>query len=635
MERGIGAFLSGMTDGAMAGLKIQQMRADREDAAADRDLRRQEAESLRGYRESQLDLSRQQEARLAGADARAAEADALDLKTRQAAYDAAQKQAQRQEDLQDTFAAAASDAGQQRAKTIGSMVFQDDPAFGPARPGFGMNGGRFATRQAAEEAAGRDFTYADAYAKFAAPKIEQALLSQGMVEQAQTFRKFVADEKVREATEQVGRAFGEAEGGNWSRALGLLRDASNNDHYFGDGNAYDFSLVHDKDGKEVGAAAWKLNRQTGEMERHIFASGKELFEAVAPHVMPQSVFANVMENYGKPPVRDFTVIGQDEFGNNKYGFVDKRAGTVEPTPVGGASAGSAGPVTATGGIPLTAVTAADGTPVYVRADQFQASGDGAIATFDADGRRLPKDAERSSLTATETPASAIPPAPPGADPKAWRRVYTEQYAAMSGPGGPSQQEAAKRLGQKTGDILAGLYDEGVQASDDLASIGRLRDLLAKSPDGLAGGLTALAGKVGISLDKSAGPAQAADALVNYLVPRQRVPGSGASSDRDVQMFRAALPSIWNAPGGNALILDTLQGLAEAKRARGEIASRVMAGTMTAPEAMAAITKLPDPFAKFKAATNGRPQSAGAQPRYSDEQMAQMRAEARRRGLPVQ
>lgn len=170
--------------------------------------------------------------------------------------------------------------------------------------------------------------------------------------------------------------------------------------------------------------------------------------------------------------------------------------------------------------------------------------------------------------------------------------------------GASESALNKSLGEAQGKSISAMYDEGLQAGDDLASIQRLRGQLAQTPGGIANGITALAGQFGISLGDNAGPVQAAEATINYLIPRQRVPGSGTSSDRDIQMFRAALPRLMNTPAGNEMILNTMQGLAEMKRARGDIAAQVIDGTMTAAEAIKAIRALPDPFAAFKATEGG-------------------------------
>jgi len=170
----------------------------------------------------------------------------------------------------------------------------------------------------------------------------------------------------------------------------------------------------------------------------------------------------------------------------------------------------------------------------------------------------------------------------------------------------SQTALEKSLGEAVGKTIAGMYEEGAQAGQDLAQIERLRGLLGQSGSGLGSGLVNMAAGFGIKLGDNAGPGQAASAIISYLTPRQRVPGSGASSDRDLAMFKNALPNMMNTPEGNNLIIDTMQGLAEYKRMQGDIAGRVVMGEIDPKEAIALIRQLPDPFAKFKAVSGQQP-----------------------------
>lgn len=163
----------------------------------------------------------------------------------------------------------------------------------------------------------------------------------------------------------------------------------------------------------------------------------------------------------------------------------------------------------------------------------------------------------------------------------------------------AESASSKKLGEKVGEIFGGMYDEGVQAGDEIAQIGRLRGLLQKG-QGLGAGLNAWAARSGIKLSDNADAAQAADAMINYMIPRQRVPGSGTSSDRDMAAFRASLPTLTGTPEGNELILNTMQGLADSKRARGDIAARVAAGELTPAQGLEEIKKLPNPFDQFRA-----------------------------------
>lgn len=61
--------------------------------------------------------------------------------------------------------------------------------------------------------------------------------------------------------------------------------------------------------------------------------------------------------------------------------------------------------------------------------------------------------------------------------------------------------------------------------------------------------------------------QAMQSITDALAPAQRIEGSGSSSDKDVAMFRSALPSIDKYGGANAAIIDNLKNQSVQDRAR--------------------------------------------------------------------
>src|SRR5690606_8300939 len=95
-------------------------------------------------------------------------------------------------------------------------------------------------------------------------------------------------------------------------------------------------------------------------------------------------------------------------------------------------------------------------------------------------------------------------------------------------------------------------------------------------------------------------------LINKLVPTQRQPGSGTMSDRDVELFKRSLPSLWNKPGGNERILSVMRGLAEYKLGQGDIAQQVLGGTMSRQEATEALKRLPNPLAQGSFGVSAEP-----------------------------
>jgi hypothetical protein len=157
----------------------------------------------------------------------------------------------------------------------------------------------------------------------------------------------------------------------------------------------------------------------------------------------------------------------------------------------------------------------------------------------------------------------------------------------------------KKLAEKQAEAFDTMATEGLNARADLAVIDELSGLL-QGTGGTLDGLSGALAKYGIG-GEGISDIQAANALINKLVPSQRAPGSGSMSDRDVEMFRASLPSLWNAPGGNARILGVMKGLTEYKQGQGEIADQVLTGEMTRQEARRALRELPNPLDAFKKA----------------------------------
>ena len=152
----------------------------------------------------------------------------------------------------------------------------------------------------------------------------------------------------------------------------------------------------------------------------------------------------------------------------------------------------------------------------------------------------------------------------------------------------------KKLAEQQATTFDTMATEGMNAKSELAVIGELNGLL-KGQGGTLTGLSGALAKYGIGGD-GIGDLQAADALINKLIPSQRQPGSGSMSDRDVEMFKASLPSLWKTPGGNQIILQTMEGLAQYKQAQGDIAQRVMTGEIGRQEAVKMLRELPNPLA---------------------------------------
>ncbi len=144
-----------------------------------------------------------------------------------------------------------------------------------------------------------------------------------------------------------------------------------------------------------------------------------------------------------------------------------------------------------------------------------------------------------------------------------------------------------------------MSEDARDAKADIAQIGFLREQIARNPGGFQGGMLSMASDLGIKLENADG-IEAAKAVINQLVPKQRAAGSGTMSDRDVELFKSSLPKLSNTPEGNALIMDTMEGMSRYRLEQGRIADAVITGEMSRKDAQKALQALPDPMEGFKA-----------------------------------
>lgn len=159
----------------------------------------------------------------------------------------------------------------------------------------------------------------------------------------------------------------------------------------------------------------------------------------------------------------------------------------------------------------------------------------------------------------------------------------------------------KKRGEGMGDRLNSIAAEGGKAQEDAVTFQRFGQLLGNVQ---TGGKTALLEGIRqmtngtVTLDPNVDNVQALNAAVQYLAPRLRVPGTGAQSDAELRNFMNSVPTLAGQPGGNKLILDTLQGLVQYKLKRAEIAQAWQSGELSGKEATKRIQALPSPFANL-------------------------------------
>jgi flagellar protein FlgJ len=156
------------------------------------------------------------------------------------------------------------------------------------------------------------------------------------------------------------------------------------------------------------------------------------------------------------------------------------------------------------------------------------------------------------------------------------------------------KEFEKKAGQFAAETFRDLANQGTTATRSAIQLDRLNTLLNQTGGGLATQAKAIAGNFGIET-KNLSEIQAAEAIVNQLVPLQRPPGSGTMSDADLALFKRSLPRLINTPAGNKQIIDTLKAINQYDQQIGAIARDALRGKITPEEADARIMRVPNPL----------------------------------------
>lgn len=169
----------------------------------------------------------------------------------------------------------------------------------------------------------------------------------------------------------------------------------------------------------------------------------------------------------------------------------------------------------------------------------------------------------------------------------------------------SESALEAKRGEGLGSRLNKIAEQGQDARQQLALVGRLGNLLETSGTGSKQAFTNwVRGTLGPDIAKTLGPnagdIEAANALINYLLPRMRVAGTGTTSDRDLAAFQAALPSLLSDENGKRLVTQTLGGIYKMQADAAEIAERWQVGEYGPAEAVKKLRELGDPFESFRA-----------------------------------
>lgn len=162
------------------------------------------------------------------------------------------------------------------------------------------------------------------------------------------------------------------------------------------------------------------------------------------------------------------------------------------------------------------------------------------------------------------------------------------------------------IGKSQAENIGLISTQGQTARRNRQTLTTLQSELAASPTGAEAAVKSVLGNFGIP-SEGLSNIQAAEALINQLVPAQRPPGSGTMSDRDVAMFKSSLPRLINTPEGNRKIIQTMIAMNDYLIREGELADAVIDGAITREQYREQIRALGNPLAEFSAGA-GTPQA---------------------------
>jgi hypothetical protein len=163
------------------------------------------------------------------------------------------------------------------------------------------------------------------------------------------------------------------------------------------------------------------------------------------------------------------------------------------------------------------------------------------------------------------------------------------------------QQAAQKA-EETGRVNASVDQATKLAANRLTaqtnvSLARsVRDLLGQvEPGAITAGANALRERFGLNVDANGGKAQALQAYLERLANDQHKVGTGAVSDADLRSFQKQVPSLMGTREGNAIIMDTIQGVAEYNDQATALASKWKGGDISLKDMNRQLETLPNPF----------------------------------------
>ena len=178
---------------------------------------------------------------------------------------------------------------------------------------------------------------------------------------------------------------------------------------------------------------------------------------------------------------------------------------------------------------------------------------------------------------------------------------------------PDADELYKILAKDEADQWGGFLKAGSQAASVIPDITMLGELLKQAPSG------PIQGRLAQTFSGFNNAADAAKAIISRLAPSMRVPGSGSTSDIEVQMMMDSLGSLINQQGANALIHAAFKSKLNLDIQRQSIVRRVQSKEITINEGRSELEKLDqvsilsDPLRGYLSQSTAASMQAGGKP----------------------
>jgi hypothetical protein len=221
-----------------------------------------------------------------------------------------------------------------------------------------------------------------------------------------------------------------------------------------------------------------------------------------------------------------------------------------------------------------------------------------------------------ALTAEEVAAKGLPP---GNYQVALGGASKGKVSQIGGGGDDvnvtvENKQESKFLEQTGADLarqFETLSNMGLQASRASIKFNQLEEAFrsADVKTGAQGVLSTALSRFGIDVP-GATEYQQIDALVASLIPLQRAPGSGSTSDSDMENFKRALPNLMGTKEGQLQIMQDLKAVAAHDIKVGEIANQARSGQITPFQALEMINQLPNPLEKYRNQQSAPPTVSG-------------------------